>query len=303
MKIAVMGAGAVGCWYGGLLARAGHDVSLVGRPAHVEAMQQNGLRLQSRDFDEPVSVRASTDATVVADADLVLCCVKAPDTVAAATAMAPHLRADTVVLSLQNGVDNAEQLQRVLPQRVVPTVVYVATAMAGPGHVQHFGRGELVLSHDGLPADALAAFEAAGIPVQLSDNVQGALWSKLILNSAFNALSAITQVPYGVLWPSQGMEAVVRDLVDECEAVAAAEGIALPQDSWAAIQKIAESMPAQYSSTAQDLARGKPSEIDHLNGFVVRRGQALGVATPVNRAMHALVKLMESHPAGRPGQS
>lgn len=303
MNIAVMGAGAVGCWYGGLLARAGHRVSLVGREQHVQAMQNQGLRIQSAEFDEHVTVHASTEASAVADAELVLCCVKAPDTRTAGASMVPHLAPDAVILTLQNGVGNAEQLQQLVPQQVVPTVVYVATAMTGPGHVQHFGRGELVLPQGSVNERVLTAFETAGIPVELSDNVQGALWSKLILNSAFNAISAISQMPYGAIWVSAGMERVIRDLVDECEAVARAEGVSLPQSSWELVQKIAESMPGQYSSTAQDLARGKPSEIDHLNGYVVQRGEAVGVPTPVNRALHALVKLLETRPAQPAGGS
>ncbi|HEX5804708.1 MAG TPA: 2-dehydropantoate 2-reductase, partial [Azospira sp.] len=209
-------------------------------------------------------------------------------------AMAPHLAADALVLSLQNGVDNAERLQAELPQRVAPAVVYVACEMAGPGHVRHHGRGELVVGPATLTEAQIAQFAAAGIPILVSDNVAGALWAKLILNCAYNALSAITQTPYGRLWQSPGVQAVMRDAVAECLAVAAAEGVALPDDVWQAIVRIAETMPGQFSSTAQDIARKKQSEIDHLNGYVVRRGAAHGVATPVNRTLQTLVRVLES---------
>src|SRR5437879_1605905 len=143
--IAVMGAGAVGCYYGGMLARAGHEVTLIGRPLHVEAVRGAGLRVQAQAFDERVRVEASAEAAAVSGAKLVLVCVKSPDTAAAARAMAPHLDGDARVLSLQNGVDNAERLREGLAQEVIAAVVYVATEMAGPGHVRHHGRGELVI--------------------------------------------------------------------------------------------------------------------------------------------------------------
>jgi 2-dehydropantoate 2-reductase len=296
VKFAVMGAGAVGCYYGGMLARAGHEVVLVGRPAHVDAVRREGLRLQAQTFDERVQMRADTEVAAVAGADVVLCCVKSPDTEDAARAMQPHLAPGTLVLSLQNGVDNAERLRAVLAQEVLPAVVYVATEMAGPGHVRHHGRGELVIGPSPRSAVLVEVFGAAGVPVQVSDNVAGALWAKLVLNCAYNALSAITQLPYGRLVQGEGVGEVMRDLVDECLAVARAEGVTLPGEAQEAVRRLAGTMPAQYSSTAQDLARGKPSEIDHLNGLVVRRGEARGVPTPVNRALWALVKLMEAQP-------
>jgi 2-dehydropantoate 2-reductase len=297
MKIAIMGAGAVGCYYGGMLARAGHDVVLIGRPQHVDAIHRDGLFMDTRSFQEHVTVRASTETSDIAGAEIVLCCVKSTDTQQAARTMAPHLAADALVLSLQNGVDNAEQLQAELAQqsvRVAPAVVYVATEMAGPGHVKHHGRGELVVGPATLSSEQTRQFVAAGIPILVSDNVAGALWSKLILNCAYNALSAITQVSYGTLWQAEGVQPVMRDVVAECLAVADAEGIVLPEDAWGNIVRIAETMPAQMSSTAQDMARKKRSEIDHLNGYIVRKGAARGIATPVNRTLYTVVKVMES---------
>ena len=299
LDIAVLGAGAVGCFYGGMLARAGHRVTLIGRPAHVQAIQANGLRMQTLSFDEPVPLAASTDASAVANADLVLFAVKSTDTEAAGEQMRAHLKPGALVLCLQNGVDNAERLRAVLPGvHVAAAVVYVATEMAGPGHLRHHGRGELVV--EPIPGDpshsaAIAqAFTAAGVPATLSDNVRGALWAKLILNCAYNALSALSRLPYGALVQKPGVPDVIRDVVAECRAVAAADGVILPSDVDAAVRRIAETMPTQHSSTAQDLARGKPSEIDFLNGHVVQRGDALGVPTPANRVLWTLVKLAEN---------
>ena len=297
MKIAVMGAGAVGCYYGGMLARAGHDVVLVGRPTHVEAVRSSGLFLDTHAFQAQVPLRASTEASGVQGAQLVLCCVKSTDSANAAMQMAPYLEPDAIVLSLQNGVDNAERLQAVLGREVVPTVVYVASEMAGPGHVKHHGRGELVIGPSPASDELAKLFAEAGVPAQVSDNVRGELWAKLILNCAYNALSAITQLPYGRLVQGEGVEALMRDVMNECLAVAQGVGVSVPGDTWEAVQRIARTMPAQLSSTAQDLARGKRSEIDHINGHVLRQGEALGIPTPVNRVLHTVVKLLESRSA------
>ncbi|OZI62302.1 ketopantoate reductase family protein [Bordetella genomosp. 11] len=297
MKVAVMGAGAVGCYFGAMLARAGHEVTLIGRPVHVEAVRAKGLFLDTRAFQAHVPMKADTAPEAAGGADVVLFCVKSADTETAGRALAPYLGRDTLVLSLQNGVDNAQRLQAILPQTVVPAVVYVATEMAGPGHVRHHGRGELVIGNSGASQRFADECAAAGVPVDISDNVIGALWAKLIVNCAYNALSAIARMPYGDLYQGEGVQQVMRDVVHECLAVAQAEGVDVPGDSWAAVLKIVETMPTQFSSTAQDMARGKPTEIDYLNGYIERKGRERAIATPVNRTLHALVKLLERRAA------
>ena len=294
IKVAVMGAGAVGCYYGGMLARAGHEVVLIARPAHVQAISRDGLHMETTTFDEHVRLSATSDPSAVQGAQLVLFCVKSLDTESAGALMLPHLAPDALVLCLQNGVDNADRLRTVLPQHAVAAaVVYVATEMAGPGHVKHHGRGELVIE----PADASQAIAqaliAAGVPTEISSNVRGALWTKLIINCAYNAVSAIAQLPYGKTVVGEGIRDVMRDVVAECQAVAKADGVQVAGDVDAAIRKIFETMPNQLSSTGHDLSRGKRTEIDYLNGLIVRRGEALGIATPANRVLWALVKLLE----------
>jgi 2-dehydropantoate 2-reductase len=298
--VAVLGAGAVGCFYGGMLARAGHAVTLIGRPVHVDAFKARGLRFEGLKFDEQVAVEASTEASAVRGCRLVLFCVKSTDTEDAAAQMAPFLDAGALVVNLQNGVDNTERIQARIAQPVIPAVVYVATEMAGPGHLKHHGRGDLVIGDLGgkVPAGALALvkrwFEAAGVPVAVSGNVAGELWAKLVVNCAYNALSAIAQLPYGKMIEGPGIRDVMRDVVEETLAVAKASGVVMAPDMLERTYRIAAAMPTQFSSTAQDLARGKPTEIEHLNGFVARRGAALGVPTPANRVLYALVRLLES---------
>jgi 2-dehydropantoate 2-reductase len=206
------------------------------------------------------------------------------------------------VLNLQNGVDNTERIAAQVKQPVFPAAVYVATAMAGPGHLKHHGRGDLVIgSPRGAPdpqeAAQLerirAAFVAAGVPVSVSDNVAGALWGKLVVNCAYNAISALGQMPYGRMIESVGIRQVMTDVVGEVLAVAAARGVRMAPDTLQAVLGLAQSMSTQFSSTAQDLARERPTEIDHLNGFIVQQGEALSIPVPANRALHALVKLVE----------
>ncbi|HEY4372380.1 MAG TPA: ketopantoate reductase family protein [Burkholderiales bacterium] len=302
MRVAVLGAGAVGCFYGGMLARAGHAVTLIGRPLHVDVFRVRGLHFESLKFDEQVPVQASTEAGAVAGAQLVLFCVKSTDTESAAREIAPHLAADAVVLNLQNGVDNTERIAAHVQQPVFPAAVYVATEMAGPGHLKHHGRGDLVIGSLQGAATALeaaqleairAAFVAADVAVTVSDNVAGALWGKLTVNCAYNAISALAQLPYGRMIEGAGVRQLMTDVVQEVLAVAAARGVRMAPDTLPMVLALAQSMPTQFSSTAQDLARGRATEIDHLNGFIVRQGEALNIPVPANRALHALVKLVE----------
>lgn len=289
-----MGAGSVGCYYGGMLARAGAPVTLIGRRQHVDAVQDRGLLLEIGADIHAVPMAATTEASGVAGADIVLFCVKSGDTEAVGRQIAPHLRPDATILCLQNGVDNADRLRGVVGATVVPVAVYVATGMEGPGHVKHHGRGELVIGPCAMGESIVAQFGASGIPTRISGNAIDALWAKLIVNCAYNALSALTQLPYGRLLAMDGVTDVMTDVVAECVAVAKASGITVAPDVLPTVLGLAATMPGQRSSTAQDLALGKPTEIDHLNGFVIRRGAALGIPTPANRVLHTLVKAAEA---------
>lgn len=298
MRIAVMGAGAVGSYFGAMLARAGHPVVLVGRAHHVKSIGRHGLRIEAKSMDVLVPIEASADPAAIAGADVVLVCVKSGNSEAAGRALLPHLRQDAVVLSLQNGVDNPERLEAAMGRPVVPVAVYVATELAGPGHVKHHGRGDLVIGPSSASEDIAAAFTAAGVPTTVSATVMEALWQKLIVNCCYNAFSAIAQLPYGRFFEVAEVKGTIEDIVAEGIAVARASGISIGGDVLGSVLAIAGAMPGQYSSTAQDLARGKPSEIDFLNGFVVRKGAALGIATPANRALLAAVKLIEAKGKG-----
>ncbi|HEY0236499.1 MAG TPA: 2-dehydropantoate 2-reductase [Afipia sp.] len=294
MNIAVMGAGAVGAYFGGRFARAGHQVTLIARASHADAIaQRGGLLLDSSEFSGVIPLKAVSEPSGVQGADVILFCVKSSDTETAGAAMRPYLKPDASVICLQNGVDNAERLSAVIGHEAVPAAVYVAAEMAGPGHVKHHGRGELIIGPSPRSEAIAREFTKAGVPTSVSDTVIAVQWEKLVLNCAYNALSAVSQLSYRRLFEIKDTREVIRNTVDECMAVARALGIALPADMFERTLALATTIPNQLSSTAQDLARNKPTEIDFLNGYVVRKGRETSVPTPTNLALQVMVKLRE----------
>lgn len=303
-RVAVMGAGAVGCFFGGMLARAGAPVTLIGRRERVEAVAREGLFLDSIHFQETVAVAASTQADAARDADLVLFSVKTLDTEEAARLLAPHLKPGAIVVSLQNGVDNLERIRGATRTAsgksgvdALPAVVYVAAAITAAGRVKHSGRGDLVVGHNTRRVEVervAQTFERAGVPCRISENIEGELWVKLIMNCAGNAVTALGRSSYGRAAQHEPARQVMRATAEEAIAVARAAGVQLPPgDFVAAGLELAKNLGPATSSTAQDIERGKRTEIDVLNGYIAQRGAELGVPTPVNQTLFALVKLLE----------
>ena len=271
---------------------------------HVDVWAREGLFLDSVNFQERIPVAASTEVSASGDADLVLFTVKSLDTEVTARQLAPHVRGDAVVVSLQNGVDNVERIRAATALDPCAAVVYVASSIPAPGRVKHGGRGDLLIGdlpgRSDPPREAVLArvsewFEAAGVPCRVSRDIQADLWTKLITNAALNAISAVARARYGDIVAMPESRETIRQLVNECVAVAHAAGISLPDEDFVGmVVGFAQKVGPIYSSTAQDLDRGKLTEIDTLNGFVVRCGARLGVPTPVNQSLLALVKLREA---------
>jgi 2-dehydropantoate 2-reductase len=297
-RIAVVGAGAVGGYFGGMLARAGAPVVMIGRAAFVDAVRTNGLLLDTLQFKETVRVEASTELQAARGADVILFCVKTTDTESTARSLSPLLSSPATLVSLQNGVDNTEKI-RAAGIDALSAVVYVAASVPEPARIKHVGRGDLVVGPRNSRTEKLAAlFERARVAVRISDNIDGELWTKLIWNCALNAISALGRARYGQIAASEDARKVVEAAVSEVLAVAAAAriqlpGVETPQAGFAGALKIATQMSGAISSTGQDLMRGKLTEIDSLNGYISRRGAELGIPTPVNHALFALVKLAE----------
>jgi 2-dehydropantoate 2-reductase len=293
-KIVVMGAGAVGCYYGALLALNGHQVTLIGRPGLVAAVANKGLLLERQSGVETVALAASESVESVADASIVLFTVKSGDTENAGRAIAPHLPPNSIVLSMQNGIGNAERLASILGRPVTPVVVYIAAEMAGPGHMRHRGRGELVFPEGPDSSKLVSLFNDAGAPATASNTAEVAMWTKFVVNCCVNALSALTNQTYDRIAAQEGAERLVKDTMQECIAVATASGIRLPDNLWETVWNLFSTMVGQRSSTAQDLSRGRKTEIDQFNGEIVRRAARLAIDVPINNGLWTMVKIAEN---------
>jgi 2-dehydropantoate 2-reductase len=302
-KIFVLGAGAVGCYFGGMLARAGHDVTFIARPARVEALNASGLEMDCKAFHETVIVKASSDLSILRNADLVLLSVKSLDTERTMAEVKSIVPSKAVILSLQNGVANIDIASKIVPNPLYAAVVYVAAGMIGQSTMKHHGRGELLVGSLGtaLPTDDqnLSAicklFEGAGVPCSIAPQIKRDMWLKFLVNCSFNAISGIGQIAYGEMVKSPEIVKLIEEITKEFLAIAAHEDVNITMaEALAANHSIATTMVTQVSSTAQDLAKGKMTEIDFLNGYIVELGKRYGVPTPYNESVYALVKMMQS---------
>ena len=305
--VAVVGAGAVGCYFGGMLARSGVPVTLIGRRPHMEAIARDGLWIEGVRINERIPVATTTSLEEgLGDAGVILFCVKTVSTESAVRAMQPFLQPNAAILSFQNGVDNVDRIYSAIGVRAVPVAVYVATEMTAPGRVTHTGRGDLVMGHRaGWPREVrleplAALFERAEVPCRLSDTIEIDLWTKMTMNCAYNAISALTRAQYGRMIQLPEVRALMERAIAETVAVACADGVPLSEPAMVnAAYRLGEKMTGATSSTSQDIARGRPTEIDSLNGYVARRGAALGIATPVSQTLVTLVKLLEESAVNR----
>jgi len=298
-RIAVVGAGAVGGYFGGMFARAGAPIVLIGRRHFADTVNSNGLVLDKSEGQERIRVAATTEMSAIRDCSLILFSVKANDTDETAKQIAPFLQPDATVVCLQNGVDNADRVRAATNVVTVPAVVYVAVSVPEFGRVKHLARGDLIIGPLSERTTEVAnVFNRAAISCRISENIEGELWVKLLCNCALNAISALGHARYGQIVQSGDAKQLMQDVVDEVLAVARAAGVVLPgvddrESGMAAAMKIATQMADAFSSTAQDLNRGRPTEIDALNGYIVRQGAALAVPVPINSALFTLVKLAE----------
>jgi 2-dehydropantoate 2-reductase len=303
MKICFAGAGALGCSIGGTLAAGGAEVWLVDRnEAHVHAMRSNGLRMRTEDSEKTVKVNASTRFEDVGPADLVIVLVKSAATENAVKAAKPIIGPETVVMSLQNGMGHEDILGNIVGrERVMAGKTYAGGVYLGPGHVIAGTRGkETVIGElDGRitpRARAVRAeFEKAGMLVELSDNIMGTIWDKLLINVSTGAVSAITRLEYGPLYAMPEIEETAVAAVAEAMSVAKASGVTIsytnPRDPWL---KASAGLPYDFkTSMLQSLEKGSLTEVDFINGAVVRAGRKVGVPTPVNSTLVAMVKGIE----------
>ena len=305
MKIGILGAGALGCAMGGVLTEAGHEVWLINRNAvQVDAMNSRGLVLRTDGVDRTVPVRATTTAQGVEGGvvDLVLVLVKSFHTAQAMQAATSLLGPDTVVLSLQNGLGHEDILADIVGrERLLAGKTYVGGTQLAPGHVIAGTHNRLTLigELDGGLSERVQRiaeiFNNAGLDTTVSANIMGVLWDKLLVNVATGALSGITRLPYGPLYQVPELEACAVAAVREAMAVARASGIQLsmaePINAW---RLAGAGLPPEFKpSMLQSLEKGFITEIDYINGAVVRQGAKVGVPTPVNQTLVACIKGIE----------
>jgi 2-dehydropantoate 2-reductase len=301
MRIVVMGAGAVGAFFGGKLALAGADVTFIARGANLAALRADGLRIESQDQTSRIErVHATSDPAEAGRADLVLVCVKSYDTAAAATALRPIVTSDTIVLSLQNGIENEAILATVLAlPPLLGGLTHIGAELVGPGVVRHNSGGRIVFGEldgrRGERAQRLAQlFAATQVAHHLSGHIGVMLWDKLAWNAAFNACTTVAQCTVGELLARSDGRALVEATMQEVVAVANANGVPLAADRVAPeIERSAAELGHLRTSMLQDRDRGHRLEHDALNGAVIRAAERAAVAAPVNRVLHGLLTVLD----------
>ena len=307
LKIAVLGAGALGCAMGSCLSEAGHEVWLINRRQdHVQAMLDKGLLVRVNGLDKAVAVNAVQTADAMAaqvgHADLVIVLVKSFHTLPAIESATAIVGPQTVVLSLQNGLGHEEVLSEVVGrEKVLAGKTYAGGVLLAPGHILRGTQGKEthIGELDGQISERVqriaGAFNAAGLITHISDNIMGTMWDKLMVNVATGALSGITRLTYGHLYEVPEVKACALAAVSEAMAVAQANGIRLssldPEQPW---RKAAAGLPPEFkASMLQSLEKGSVTEVDYVNGSVVRWGLKCGVPTPVNTTLVACLKGIE----------
>ncbi len=306
MRIAVMGTGGVGGYFGGRLAANGEDVTFIARGAHLAAMHQRGLAIDSALGDAHIApVQATHDPASIGPVDLVMFTVKLYDTESAGEAIRPLIGPDTGVVTFQNGITGTEVLARQLgTEHVLGGVAKIAAVVAEPGVIRNTGTfAELVFGElDGRPTERLAALatalEAAGVKHQVSSDIRGDIWDKMVFLSTFAGVTSLLRLPIGPIRSDPQTRTLLRDGLTEALAVARAEGAGLAEDSVDRILALIDGLPVEgKSSMLHDLEAGRRLEVGWLSGTIARLGHEHGLATPTHQLIASALKL---HADGRP---
>jgi 2-dehydropantoate 2-reductase len=299
MKIGVVGVGGVGGYFGGLLARTGLDIHFVARGKHLRAIQEEGLQIVSSQGSFQVLLHATSEPHEIGPVDLVLFCVKSFDTVDAARLMEPMVEDGTVILSLQNGIDNIDKLiESYGEERVMGGTAYIESSLAAPGVIAHTGSlGRLVigeLSGEITPraTNILQLLHQASIDAELSENIQRILWEKFLFICAVHGVSTLCRAPLGLVLSCPETRELLIGVMREVAELARTRGVAMSEQAVNDAMAMVESYKRQFKcSMLRDLEWRRPMEIEALNGMVVRLGNTHALATPFNQAIYACIKL------------
>ena len=305
MKIAVMGAGSIGGYFGGMLAQAGHQVTLIARGAHRQAIEANGLKIITDDREFIVRCGITGDPNSVGPVELVLLTVKTYHNAQAVPAMLPLIGGDTTVLCLQNGMDSYQAVaQAVGLEKVLPGAAYIEAGLAGPGVVRQSGQvvrivfGELDGSESQRGQVILQALEQSGIPAQFTQDIQQTLWTKFLFIATMAGVTTLSRETMAQLMPRPEWRQAIIDWMREIESVARALEVNLAEDVVSStLSYIEGSLEQMHASMHSDILAGRPLELEALNGAVVRAGRTAQVPTPINNLIYAMVKPFQG---GRP---
>jgi 2-dehydropantoate 2-reductase len=301
MRLVIVGPGALGSLIGATLARRGHEVTLLGRRSpHLQALIDQGLRLESRDgTSEQLAIAATDDAGVVSSVETILVLVKTVDTVAAMEAIRPYIRPDHVVLTLQNGLGNVEKIQSTLGTgpRILPGVTSQAATRVGPGSIKHAGEGPTLIGYvdegeAGDAAELARVFSDAGLPAAPVPNIDHWIWRKLAVNAAINGLTALGGFLNGTIASDEALLDAAETIAEEVASVARGTGIELGGMRRVVLETAVATADNQ-SSMLQDLDARRPTEVHAIHGAVLAAGAAVGVATPATQVVAALIRAKE----------
>ncbi|MDD5116866.1 MAG: 2-dehydropantoate 2-reductase [Candidatus Omnitrophica bacterium] len=302
MKIVVMGAGAMGCLFSAFLSRSKEDIWLLDKDKDKAAkINENGISLEGVSGTWQAKVKTTANIQDIGKIDLILLCVKSFHTKSAVEQIKPLLGQNTRILTLQNGMGNIEIISELAgEERVIGGVTSEGATLLDAGRIRHAGRGETIIGmiSGKTPVEMRSireVFNKCGFEAKMTRDIKALIWSKLIINAGINALTAITGLPNGKLTEFEGTKRILRDTVTEAARVAKRKRVKLLYDDpLAKVEAVCESTAANLSSMLQDVLRKKRTEIDYINGVVVRLGQELGIPVPANKFLVDLVKTMES---------
>jgi len=299
MKIGVMGTGGIGGYFGGLFARAGVDIHFVARGKHRQAILEEGLQIVSSQGTFRVQIHVTSDPDEIGPVDLLLFTVKSYDTEDVAQFVAPMVEADTIILSLQNGIDNIEKLIALYgEERVMAGTAYIESSIAAPGVIAHSGKpGRIVFGEQsGTRSERaerlLDQFLTVGIDGELSSDITQVLWSKFLFICGVHGVSTLSRAPLGLILASPETREMVMGVMREVESLARCRNIHFPHQVVTEAVMLAESYSKKFKcSMLRDLEWRRPMEIEALNGMVVKLGKECGLETPLNQAIYACLKL------------
>ncbi len=302
MNIAVIGAGAMGSLFGALLAEAGETITLLDiRRDHVDAINAKGLSIEKKGFRRRVQIPATTDPERIGPADLSIVFVKSTHTAAAAETVARLSGKTGLVLTLQNGMGNADTLAETLaPSQVVAGTTSHGATFLGPGFIRHAGAGDTVIgpwAAAGMTGAERVAeiFRRADIATRVVVDVRSVLWTKLLINVGINAITALTGIKNGQILDLERSRQLSREAVEEAMAVARAQDVAIDGDPVEKVFQVAAATGPNRSSMGQDVDNCRMTEIAAINGFILRMAETNGVPVPVNRTLVALVETLQAH--------